>query len=150
LITGGCNCNREEYWKAKCQEIEKVTKDFTFEIYAKYRSNNEPIPSEGRVRVHMTLVQYTLESEDNGICEYEINNIRFNAFGEFNHNGLAIITTREFEFKNEYDKVNIKVTVHFSDSFDRDQFVNSKYITVSHESSQYTIMDFNYLSKNDL
>ena len=150
LITGGCDCDEDE-WKGKCLEIEKVTKSFTFEIWGKYRLNNEPIQSDGSVTLYISNTVYEKDGvTTDGNCKYLIHYNKYKATINFNEYGLAVITTREYVFDNKYDKIIIQFTVQFPDSTHPTDVANSKTITVNHESDEYTIMNFNYLSKNDL
>ena len=156
LIINGCYCGDdydpdEDNTELKaCTNIDKVSKTITFEIYAKYNYNNEPIQNEGKVIVYTTVDDYIFDSFDDGFCKYEITGFHQDYEKHFNENGKAIITIDKFDFDNKYDKIFFSVQVSLPGGSSAQSITNSTFGSARYDSPESSILFFSYKSDYDL
>lgn len=156
LIINGCNCGNadpdDDLVLKNCADIDKVSKKFTFEIYAKYRYNNEPIQNEGEVIVYATIIDYIYSKHhvNESFCFYEESVITDNYVKNFDQSGKAIITLDEFEFDNKYDRIFFYVQVSFPSTSDIEAFANTQYGAARYDSPESSVLFFSYKSDLDL
>ena len=153
ISTYGCHClgGDPEPIGLKCVEIDKVTKNFNFDILAKYRFNNEPIQSEGNATVIIDFYDYNLvEEQEDDICLYEVNSMKETYTENFDSNGKVTITLPATEFDNKWDNAYFTIFVHFPVSTDVDLFANTKYAVAKYDSDENYVVLFSYLSEDDL
>jgi hypothetical protein len=156
LITNGCLCENEDVdaddgleWKP-CVNIDPVAREFTFDVYAKYRALDEPMQSEGMVTVKVEMEDYMLKEEKDGKCKYEYESTNYYFTENFNNVGKALVKTSAFTFDNENDRLNFAITVHLSSSTDVDQFANTRYGSAKYNSENSYVLVFSYISEYDL
>jgi hypothetical protein len=148
----GCYGDAEEGVKLPCQNIDPISKEFTFEVYAKYRYNNQPIQGEGQATVVLTWEKYLFQDYHNQeICIYDVpDRVKFVFTQNFDESGKAIVKADPLLFKTKYDKAYFSVSVNFPHTSDIDQFINTEYGTAKFDSEETYILFFSYLSENDL
>jgi len=154
LIINGCDCyDDESQEELPCENLdENKLKTFTFDIYATYRKNNQPIQSESHVVVYIEFYNYELFMyySDAERCSYDYRREKFTKKKYFNESGHAIITTDKFEFDNKYDGIKFIIWINVPGSTDFDKSFNHKIIVAKYNSEEEYTLNFSYLSENDL
>ncbi|HHH54436.1 MAG TPA: hypothetical protein ENK91_12315 [Bacteroidetes bacterium] len=138
LIINGCNCDNDipsDYVVyLTCGEIDKVSKTFTFEVYAKWE-DGEPIQN-GELSLIGTNYNFTLIATNSSDCEYKLDEIDIHSQSvNFDETGHATIIIGGFTFDNKHDHLWIHVGPFFP-NIGADYLRNAKRLRLDYNSKQ--------------